>query len=255
MTAQIHALHIVQINQNKMSANSIEYIRLLANLAFVVPLTFYVAKLRHSPLQNHIIAALIALSACVDLLTYFGKLHAPPLYNIFTVIEFALITSFYYKLVYSKRGSLVMLISIGVFIATFLFSALRNDTTENYTTLWTVESILILIHGLVYIFNIQEMPIDRYFDAHLLSNMIFNMSFFFYATVTILIFGLTDVIFRQHDIQTIKAFWAFHNMIAILKNVGFAIAFYYTGKREIYMTLEQLEKIARKLEEEGQQPD
>jgi hypothetical protein len=68
--------------------------------------------------------------------------------------------------------------------------------------------------------------------------------------MSILIFFLARDFFKSEDATTIRAFWSLHNIFNILKNIGLAIGFYYTGKRRIYMTMEQLEKIARKLKEE-----
>jgi hypothetical protein len=85
----------------------------------------------------------------------------------------------------------------------------------------------------------------------LLSNMIFNAAFFIYAFIALVMFFLFDSVTKHQDAQTFYAFWSIHNAFAIIKNIGFALAFYYTGKRQIYMTMEQLERIANELEKEN----
>lgn len=235
-----------------MNADLIEDIRLFASFSFVFPLLIYLFRFRQVPIQHHIVGILVIISGSIDLVTYFKLLRAPMLHNIYGILEFSLITSFYYQLVYRKRGSLVMLISIGVAISVLLLCLLKYDEPENYLTPLVFSSLMCLVHGLMYMANIQTMPMDRYFDPNLLSNMIFNAAFLFYGIATFPIFAAAETIFRLYDLETIKAFWAFHNIFAIIKNLGFGIALHYTGKREIYMTLEQLEKIAKKLREEEQ---
>jgi hypothetical protein len=233
-----------------MNTEIIEYIRIFSALSFVIPLVFYLKKVNSSPIQNHVIGTLIIISGCSDLLSYLRLVSSPMLYNTYNIIQLVLITWFYYLLVYKKRSEFIVLISIGVYISILLFSFLKYGWFENYSLLWSAGSLIVTIHSIAYIFNLQTMTMDRYFDSNLLSNMIFNASMFCYFITTFIIFFLTDIIFKQHNLETIKAFWSLHNIFNILKNVGLAIGFYYTGKRKIYMTVEQLERIARKFEYE-----
>jgi hypothetical protein len=228
---------------------AIEYIGLFSSLSITVPLVVYAIKFRNLSRQHHLLAALIMLSAVSDFASYF-RLSSPQIFfNLYGIIEFAIISTFYYVLVYKKKAQLILLMAIGVYLSVLLFSLLKHDFRENYTALWSVGSLIIALHGVAYIFSIPHMTIERYFDRDLLSNLILAGSSFCYAIVSFLIFALADLIFERQDPESIDAFWSLHNIFNIMKNIGFALGFYYVNKREIYITLEQLERIAKKLEE------
>ncbi|HEY0655004.1 MAG TPA: hypothetical protein VGD65_17825 [Chryseosolibacter sp.] len=141
-----------------------------------------------------------------------------------------------------------MLIAIGLFIAVLIHSAASDGLTQNHYALWCTAAACTLVHSCVYVFNVPRMTVERYFDINLLSNMIFNAALTLYFFVAVFMFLLLDHVAKTYGAEAFKAFWSVHNVFAILKNLGFALGFYYTGKREIYMTLEQLERIAMELE-------
>ena len=234
-----------------MKENIVRIIQLLSVFSVVAPVIFYFVKFRISPRQNHIIGSYIILCAAFDILITFQLLPNSILYNGQDVFQFIILTWFYYELVYKKRSDLVMLVTIGTYIAVLLTCIFYQGIFKTYSFLWTTGSVIISIHALVYIFNVPRMVVDRYFDNNFFSNLIFNASLLFYFSMTILIFFVAESIFASENTDTIKAFWSVHNMLNIVKNIGLAIGFYYTGKRQIYMTMTQLEKIAKRLEEEG----
>ncbi|HEY0656508.1 MAG TPA: hypothetical protein VGD65_25420 [Chryseosolibacter sp.] len=233
-----------------MKTEIIRFIQLFSFVSVVIPLIAYLTSIKKAPKQHHFIGALILISGLTDLSFYLRIYTSPMLSNLYSIMQFGIITGFYYNVVYKKRAGLAMSILIGVYVAILLFSLINYGIRENLTFLWAVGSLIIAIHCLSYVFNVNSMVLDRYFDIHLLSNVIFNTTFFGYGTMTFFIFLLTNIVFSNHDAETIDAFWSLHNIINILKNIGFAIGFYYIGKREIYMTLSQLEEIAQRLREE-----
>jgi hypothetical protein len=232
-----------------MYAEVIEFIRWSANLSGIIPLIFYFRSIAHFPKQNHLVAALIVLSGCTDALGLLIRTAVIP--NVFEILQFMLITWFYFELVYKKKSEPVALICIGIYMAVAIYSVLTKGFEQNYTGLWCTGAFITLVHTVFYAFNVPRMVIERYFDSNLLSNMIFNCVIFGYSFVTLFMFFLLDYTARNQDIESFNTFWSIHNAFATIKNLGFALAFYYTGKRQIYMTLEQLQRIANELEEEN----
>lgn len=232
-----------------MNAEAIEFIRWSANLSGIIPAVFYLRYFSKVPKQNHLIAALIFLSGCADALALL--VSAPIVPNLFEILQFILINWFYFELVYKKKSEPVALIGVGVYVAVMIYSVAAKGLGENYTTLWCTGAFIALVHTFFYAFNVPRMAIERYFDSNLLSNMIFNAAFFIYTFVALVMFFLFDSVTKNQDAQTFYAFWSIHNAFAVIKNIGFALAFYYTGKRQIYMTMEQLERIATELEREN----
>ncbi|NBW36781.1 MAG: hypothetical protein EBR30_17505 [Cytophagia bacterium] len=54
-----------------------------------------------------------------------------------------------------------------------------------------------------------------------------------------------DFVFSQLTPNEARSFWSIHNIINVLKNLGIALAFFLSGKRNVYMTFSQLERIGR----------
>lgn len=229
-----------------MNTQAVELLRWASHLSVIFPLLAFLAHLTNSPIQNRIIGGLVILSGVTDTLSLF--ISSSILGNSYVVVQFFLTTWLYYELVYKKKSEFIALIGTGVFLSVLIFSVFRYRLDTYYLSLWTIGAIITFVYTIVYVFNVPRMVIERYFDANLLSNMIFNASMFIYFFAALIIFFLTDS--SSNDQNTHQTFWSIHNAFNILKNIGFALAFYYTGKRKIYMTLEQLEKIAQQLKQE-----
>jgi hypothetical protein len=195
-----------------------------------------------------VIGAVILLSGLADLVSLYTG--SAILFNVFELLQFLLLTWFFYELLYKKRHKFLAAIGVGVYLAIFIFSFLNYGLHVNYSDLWAIGALIILIHTLFYILDIPHMIIERYLDMNLMSNLIFNASIFIYCLVALIVFVLYGSVSKTENFEAFKEFWAIHNAFNIVKNIGFAFAFFYTGKRNVYMTFEQLEKIAQKLKQE-----
>lgn len=231
-----------------MGIEVVELIRTASSFSAMIPIVFYLISFQRSPVQHHIIGALVLLSCLADLMTFHPSPAVPMINNAYSFLQFLLITWFYYELLYKKKFEPMFLICIGVYIATLILSLLKYKVFEMYFDMYSVEALIIVLHTAVYVFTVQHMTAERYFDNNLLSNMIFTVSMFGYFTLSSI---LPSAVTSLKDMSSIRIFWTVHNIFNILKHLGFAIGFYYTGKRKIYMTMEQLERIARKMEEEN----
>jgi hypothetical protein len=227
----------------------IEDIHVASSLSVFIPLAFYLRGIRSFPIQNHLIGLLIIVSAVIDLITFFDP--SPVLNNVFNITQFGILTFFFFLLVYKKKAEPVLLVAIGIYAAGLIYHVVTVGLSVGHSYLWSLASLILMMHAVTYFANVSNMVIDRYFDPNLFSNLIFSASIFIYFLVLFSVSLLLEAVVQlSQDMQTVKGFWAIHNIFNILKNVGFAWAFYYTGKRKIYMTLSQLEQIAKKLEEE-----
>jgi hypothetical protein len=231
-----------------MNNQVVEFVRWASNLSVIIPFIVYLPKISKYPTQNHIVGGMIILSGLADAASFYHS--SAIVFNLYQVLLFFSTTWFFYELVYKKKSEFIALVSIGVYLSVLIFSVVRYGLYQNYSSLWVTGAIISVIHATVYVFNIPRMVIDRYFDNNLLSNMIFTSSMFIFFFVAGIVYFLYDPISKAEEINTLKAFWSIHNAFNILKHLGFALAFYYTGKRSIYMTLEQLNRIAQQLEEE-----
>jgi hypothetical protein len=229
-----------------MNPEVVEFIRLTSQFSVILPLILYFRRVSDHPMQNHVIGAAIILSGLTDFISLY--IGSPVLFNVFDLVQFILMTWFFYELIYKKRHTYVAPIGVAIYLAVLVFSILKYGLYSNYPGVWIVGSLIIFIHTFFYVFGIPGMIIERYLDKNLLSNIIFNTSIFVYFLVALIVFFLFVPVSKTEDLNAFKEFWAVHNAFNTVKNVGFAFAFYYTGKRSVYITLEQLERIGRKLE-------
>lgn len=231
--------------------NLSEIVRILSTFSFAIPLTVYVLMVgRKFPIQHHIIGCLLIASGLSDLITFTKLETSPIVYNCFNVLQLALITILYYQILFKKKAGELMILCSTIFLLILVHYLFRYDWNQNYFTLWSIASFIIALYALLYFFILPRMIIERYLDIHALSNMIFNVSFFFYGAVTFVIFIRAEEVFNSGDIEMARTFWSIHNYLNIMTSIGFALGFYYTGKREIYMTFDQLSKISKRQEGE-----
>lgn len=250
MIIRMHVRITVLSERNLIDMNPsiVEYIRLASQFSFIFPLILYFQRPLSFPIQNHVVAGLIIISGLTDFISLY--IGSPILFNAYELLQFGLITWFFFELIYKKRYKLIALIGIAIYLVVLALSVLQYGLHHSYTTLWTIGPFIILVHSLFYVFNIPRMVVDRYLDTNLLSNMIFNASMFIYSLVALIIFILLDPVLSIKDVNLFKGFWSIHNAFNVIKNLGFAFAFYYTGKRHIYMTFQELERLTKKQEQE-----
>jgi hypothetical protein len=233
-----------------MNEKVVEVIQWSSYLSCLIPLAFYLYGFRRFPIQNHLIGAVIILSATIDTISLFANF--PFIHNLYEILQFLLLNWFYYVLVYNKKSEFIALVSIGSFLAVLIYSFLQKTSFNFYFfNVWGIGAIVMVVHALVYVVNIPRMLIQRYFDNNLLSNLMFNASIFIYFFVSLVAFFLIDAASKSQTTDSLRGVWSIHNAFNIMKNIGFAVAFYQTGKRQVYMTFEQLEKLARALENEN----
>jgi hypothetical protein len=228
----------------------IEKVRLISTFSPSIPLLFYLRGLRQSPLQNHFIGCLIIFSISIDLITFLRIVYHPIIHSVYNLVEFTLITLFYYELMYKNRSKQIIFVAIAIYLAVLSYSMTEYGLNRFYSGLISTSSLILISHTLTYTFSTSQMTVERYFDKNFYSNMIFNASIFGYFLILFSLTFLRDQVLLLRDENVFRAFWSVHNVFNILKNLGFAFAFYYTGKREIYMSLEHLERIAKKRDQQ-----
>jgi hypothetical protein len=213
----------------------------------LIPLLIYPFCIRPLPSHNRAVLLIAIIAILADIVLYltakvYGSNHIPA--NIFLAAHFVAYTIYYHLLM--GTGWFRFLLGFGtlVYASSVITSVhlLGTSTFHNYT--WAVGNTLLSVYGIAYLSQISRMPLQRYIDRHLYSNLIVNFSVVAYFTATLFMVLVSNYVFTQLTPNEGRLFWSFHNLVNILKNIGLAVGLYYSGRREPYITLEQLERIA-----------
>jgi hypothetical protein len=113
------------------------------------------------------------------------------------------------------------------------------------STLWTTGAAIIAFHSLVFTSGRFTKSAEALLDLNLDCKLIINGSVSLYFMASLFFFVVATYFFEELSAPMRQLSWSFHNIINIMKNIGLAIGFYYTGKRKIDITIEQLEVIAK----------
>ncbi|HEY0652615.1 MAG TPA: hypothetical protein VGD65_05780 [Chryseosolibacter sp.] len=239
-----------------MSANLFSIIFFAHLFSSLIPLSMFLWRIKHQPRQNTIIAIILTFSLVCDLANWllpkFG-LSSAVFFHSYGIVAFMVFNFYYYELFFHKKASKYQYITILIFALTVVsyFSFNSGLTLSNY--IGPISSAILGINSLLYFYFISTMIVERYFDMHLFSNFAVNASLSLYFFTTIILFSFMDFAFTELTIEQERSFWSIHNIINILKNIGIALGFFLSGKRNVYMTFSQLEELAEQQERDSHQ--
>jgi hypothetical protein len=231
-----------------MSTSLFKTIFLISVASAAIPLLVFIWRWKHQPSQNRIIAILLVCSIISDLVSWWLTTKGTPTYiveNIYIVFAFILLNGFYYLILFQKEGKKILLIVSCIFAIMLIIVALITGFGQVDSRFWVLCSGILAFNSILYFCSVPSMIVERYFDKYLFSNLVLNASFLLYFFTSIILFIFMDFVFSQLTPNEARSFWSIHNIINVLKNVGIALAFFLSGKRNVYMTFSQLERIGR----------
>lgn len=235
-----------------MSTTVFSIIVYVSVFSVLIPIiSYFFNKGFRAPKQNRMIFAVLVASVVADGLSYLlvrQKISNELVNNIYQLITFSIFNLYFNEILFRKRITYVMMLGIFLYITTVIYVCLTSGMFAINDYFWAVGSGILGVHAILYFINIPKMPLERLVDKNLYSNLIINSALAFYFFTTLFIFAFSNYVFTQTTPDTSRLFWSFHNVANILKNIGLAIGFYFTGKRSVYITLEQLEVLSRKQE-------
>ncbi|HEY0770592.1 MAG TPA: hypothetical protein VGD31_09690, partial [Sphingobacteriaceae bacterium] len=78
---------------------------------------------------------------------------------------------------------------------------------------------------------------------NLYSGLIFNGAVIFYFSFNFFLFMIANYVLTELTPDMSRMAWAFHNVNNVIKNIAFAFGFYYTMRRRVNLSDEEVEKI------------
>lgn len=231
-----------------MSAQLFDNIFILSVVSTLVPLVVFFLRWNRQSIHYRIIVALLAFSFISDLTIRFWSINDVPssvLTNLYTVVEFILISVFCYKILFQNKARLFLYFGSVTFLVSLVVLGVVKGFLFPNNYLWSISSFILGTYSILYFCFIPFMIIERYFDKHLFSNIILTSSLCLYCFASVILFIFMDFVFANLTADQAKGFWSIYNIINVLKNVGITLAFFLSGKRNVYMTFSQLEKLGR----------
>jgi len=195
-------------------------------LSALVPLLGLI-KFRALSFELKILGLLVAISFLCDA----ASLYLKPLFNISTnyagtsyrLAEFILLLAIYYRMLHG-RSKVGLFISLGlIFVLLFFINLLyiQKDAINSYTKVYT--SLVFIFFSILYFFQLmKDLP-----TLHLQRLPMFwiNVAVLVYFSGNFFLFLLSDYLVKVlHD--NLIIYWTFHDLLNILKNLVFAIAFW-----------------------------
>lgn len=189
-------------------------------------------------LKNRLITnlgILVFLSALADLVSYlFLKESKPtaPVLNIYTMVEFYLI-SFLYITLYNYNNTSKFLIKLGVITFTgfiLINGIFIQPIYEQQTWLFSIESVILLIFSIHYIYANTFRNSDNKVPINFTAFWI-NAGILFYFGLSLHLFVASNYIFKNMPADEAKFLWSFNNFNNGVKNIFFAAAIYLFLKK------------------------
>jgi hypothetical protein len=227
-----------------MKPDNIELIRYLSNLSVLVPLLLFVLKFKVLPKENRIIGISIIVSALADLLGYIffiGQMGTPIIFNVYCVVSFILLCVFYHEVVFKFKNRGYFYFGVAVYVLSFFIISTQQELKSYQGEMWAITGAILVYFGILYNnYQVEKPPL---FDKNLYSGLIFNGAIMLYFSFNFFLFIIANYVLTELSSDTSRMTWAFHNLNNVIKNVAFAFGLYYTGRRRVNLTEEEVERI------------
>jgi hypothetical protein len=227
-----------------MKSESIEFIRFLARFSVLIPLLFYVIRLKTLPRENHIIGILVVVSGVSSLVGYLfsnAKINNAIVFNAYYLLVFGVLCWYYYQVVFHFKNRVYFYFGIGAYLISLLVVTAQAGINVFQGELWAVAGFIIVVFGIVYNnYQVEKPPL---LDKNLYSGLIFNAAIMFYFSFNFFLFLMANYVLTELSPEISRMTWAFHNVNNIIKDVAFAAGLYYTNRRRLDFTDEEAERI------------
>lgn len=210
-----------------MRSESISDILRIASIASVAfPLISYLIKIRNASKPVHLIGALTIVSALSDLVggIYFSQGKSTVvLFNTYYVVQFFLLTWFYYEISPTKKGRNTIVGGLVIYIVSFLLISFYLQTFFEYQTfVWTISGMIMIVFSssyVVYLFSEGTVM-----ENH--GSFWINGGILYYFSFNLFLFVMSSYVLTKLEPQISMLIWSFHNANNVVKNmlIGYGVS-------------------------------
>jgi len=175
-----------------------------------------------SPRELWVIFFYILLSFSLDFFQYltpWGQDNHFKIFSIFTIVEYALFTYFFYLIIVNKLIKRAILIVGSITVVILLIIFFRSEKTNFDSISASVESVTLIILSLVYFFSLVNKPNEHFLYA--------SPQFWIVLAIMIYLSGTLFLFVMAHNLSPaeIKRYWFINNISNVITNIIFCIAF------------------------------
>lgn len=212
-----------------------EIIRLASNFSVLIPLVFYLAKIRFASRQVHIIGALIIVSGLCDLIGFIllnRQASTAVLFNTYYALLFLLLSWFYYEALTVKTLRILVWIGLLVYFVSFaLVSVYVQSFFEYQSLMWLITAIFMIIYSISYFFLSLSSIAQADYLGYSLTWI--NVGIMIYFCLNLFLFVMGNYVLTQLEPEISALIWSSHNVNNIIKNILFALGISVLAKKSL----------------------
>jgi len=200
------------------------YMGIIVPSSIVIPLCIALARYRYLAEAMRIVFYYLLVSGCINAIAvYMAKHHMNnlPLLHLYTVIEFAFISFFYFAIFEKAAIKNIILRLIPVFTALCVLNAIFLQSIHVYNSYpHSVEALLIMGYGILYLFQSSSKNTST---TNWVNNPIswVNTGILQYFSGAIFLFAFSNLITANVQINAI--IWCVHATLVLIMYILFSI--------------------------------
>jgi hypothetical protein len=203
----------------------------ISSTSALIPFLIGIFSLKDHSSESKLILSLILFSILSDIIALtilkFG-ITTWPIFNLYYLIQFVLLSKVYILVLYPKGINMVLISFIVISILNMVF--IQGPFLFNtYTTY--IGGLILITYALLYLHKLmREIPVEK----------IENLPMLWITFAVLTYFGGTSILFLFNNYmianqpENHQIIWLLHNVLNILKNILFAIALWKDLKLKIY---------------------
>jgi hypothetical protein len=205
------------------SDNIPEIIRLASIISVLLPLIFYLVKMKTTSRTVHKVGGVIVLSAVSDALGFYffkGGQSTVFLFNTYYLALFLFLAWFYSGILTTRAGrNTVMAGLFGYILSFILITAFVQGYDEYQTFMWTITGVIIIVFSISYFLSVfsAQLPMENY------GLLWINSGILFYFSFNLFLFVMSSYVLTKLAPELSMLIWSFHNINNIIKNLLLAL--------------------------------
>lgn len=214
------------------SDNIPEIIRLASILSVLLPLIFYLIRVKTTSRTVHKIGGVIILSAVSDAIAFYffkGGQSTVFLFNTYYLALFLFLAWFYNGILTTRSGRNTVLTGLfGYILAFILVTTFVQGYDEYQTFMWTITGIIIIVFSISYFLSVfsAQLPMENF------GLLWINSGILFYFSFNLFLFVMSSYVLTKLAPELSMLIWSFHNVNNIIKNILLALGISLFKKEE-----------------------
>lgn len=228
-TIQTDVRHVSVMNNTV-----IEIIRYASNFSIIAPILVYFAWRKSLPAPQHVIGLLVVVSGLTDVISmilFRQQMSTVLVSNLYGLLLFGLLSYFYFRLYirdsYNENHRSLFFTGTVVYCLCLAITIFLQGLYQYQDLLRAFGGLIIIAYSVAYFNFIHKGgPVA----AQLNGSLWFVGSIIYYFATSIAIFVLFQYLITKTEPDIMRAIWSVHNVSNVIKNVVFALGFYYTAR-------------------------